>query len=455
MSYGLGDAISPLDGRYHGSLGAVREAFSEHALMRERIRVECEHVLALEATGVFPKLTSGERERTNALLIRFDTSDYSTIKAIESTLRHDVKACEVFLRERLQLSNPNRIHFGLTSEDVNNLAYSLCAQRYVGDGQLPTWRRVLATLVDLAEHWADVAWPARTHGQHATPTTLGKEVAVVVERLLRPFAQLKVHRFRGKLNGATGNYSALLAASPSTDWRAYERSFVERLGCEQNPATTQIEDCDSIGTYLRMTAQWNRVLIDFCQDVWTYISYGYLVQRSEAGEVGSSTMPHKVNPINFENAEGNAQLSCALSDFISDKLSRSRMQRDLSGSTIMRNIGVALGHHQLACEEVLRGLGRIDANVEMCRNELVSHPELLAEPIQTILRVVQSDDVYSALKAQTRGQALSRKDLAAFVSKLPVSGEVREKLEALSPETYVGQAPAIAREIVAKARGLL
>lgn len=455
MKSSIGEAISPLDGRYHATLGPVRSAFSEFALMRERVRVECEHVLALESTDVFPKLTREEKARLTPLLVRFDPSDYTTIKAIEATLRHDVKACEVFLRERLGLANPNRIHFGLTSEDVNNLAYSLCAQRYVAEAQLPSWKRVLSTLIDFAEKWADVAWPARTHGQHATPTTFGKELAVVVERLLRPYGELRAHRFRGKLNGATGNYSAFQSAAPGTDWRGYERAFVERLGCVQNLATTQIEDCDSIGTYLHITAQWNRVLVDFCQDTWTYISYGYLIQRTEAGEVGSSTMPHKVNPIHFENAEGNFQLSSALSDFLSDKLSRSRMQRDLSGSTIMRNLGVAIGHHHLACEEVLRGLGRIDVDADMCRAELQAHPELLAEPIQTILRTVQADDVYSALKAQTRGQSLSRKDLASFVRTLDVSPDVRERLEALAPETYVGQAPAIAREIVIRARGLL
>lgn len=455
MNHTFGEAISPLDGRYHATLGPVRDAFSELALMRERVRVECEHVLSLDGTRVFAPLSKEEAARTRDLRDNFEPGSYSIIKAIEATLRHDVKACEVYLRDQLHLENPNRIHFGLTSEDVNNLAYSLCAQRYVRNAQLSLWKRLLGTMVDLCERWAEVPWPARTHGQHATPTTLGKEVAVVIERLMRPYLELEAHRFRGKLNGATGNYSAFVSAAPEVDWRAYEKTFVERLGCDQNPATTQIEDCDSIGAYLHITAQWNRVLIDFCQDVWTYISYGYLVQRTEPGEVGSSTMPHKVNPINFENAEGNFQLSCALSEFMADKLSRSRMQRDLSGSTVMRNLGVALGHHHLACEEVLRGLGRIDVDAAACRAELLAHPELLAEPIQTILRTVQRDDVYSTLKAQTRGRALSRKDLAAFVQQLGLSSEVMRKLDALAPDTYVGLAPQIARDVATRARGLL
>jgi len=444
----VNDALSPLDGRYRDSLGDLRQHFSELALMRERCRVEVAHALALDP--VFGPLDAGVKEKAELLLAGFGPAEYQEIKRIEDTLRHDVKACEVFLRERLGLRNPNRIHFGLTSEDVNNLAYSLCVKGYLEQVQLPLSAGLIGDLATQAEAWKSVPFPARTHGQHATPTTAGKELSVYVARLLRTHRALKSLKLRGKLNGATGNYSAFQVAAPAVDWRAYERTFVESLGFEQNVATTQIEDHGSLAAYFDLVRAHNNVILDLCQDMWLYISYGYVVQRTKAGEVGSSTMPHKVNPIRFENAEGNVQLSNALLSFFSDKLSRSRMQRDLSESTVMRNIGVALGHHHLASLELRKGLAMIDLDAPRCAAELSAHPELLSEAVQSVLRTVRPDDVYTELKEHTRGKTFGPDDLARIVAELPL--DVQPRLAGLTPLTYLGDAVRICEEVVQDAR---
>lgn len=448
-------AISPLDGRYAQKLGDLRLCFSEFALNRERCRVEIRYALALEETGLFPALTAEERQRCEQLLEEFSAADYAAIKELESTLNHDVKSCEVFLRGKLALANPNRIHFGLTSEDVNNLAYSLMLKRYVDEVQKPLWRSVLAKMAELMQKWRADPLPARTHGQHATPTTAGKEVAVLANRALRYYAALSRHDFRGKLNGATGNYSAMLATAPLFDWQGFSRRFVHSLGLEFNPLSTQIEDHDSWADYFNIVRQFNDVVMDLDQDFWLYISYGYFVQALKKGEVGSSTMPHKINPISFENSEGNLQMSNSMLAFLSDKLCRSRMQRDLTDSTVSRNLGVALGHHHLALLETLRGLGRVELNREACLLELRQCPELLAEPIQTILRTLSVEDPYTQLKMLTRGQAISPEALESFIQQLAVPPEVKERLTALRPETYLGQAPGLCDQVLDRLQEVL
>lgn len=444
----MNDALSPLDGRYRAQLADVRACFSEQALMRARCEVEIAHALHLDP--VFGPLSQRQRDAAQQWLQGFGEREFAQIKRHEATLRHDVKAVEVTLRETLDLGNPNRIHFGLTSEDVNNLAWSLCARQYRDSVQLPSWHRVLAALVELAERWAELALPARTHGQHASPTTAGKEIAVFIGRLLPILRSVRDHRFVGKLNGATGNYSAALVAAPHVDWRQYERALLAELGLDANPATTQIEDHGSLARWFDSVRAANNVAMDLCQDMWLYISYGYVAQRAVAGEVGSSTMPHKINPIRFENAEGNLQLSNALLVFLSDKLSRSRLQRDLSDSTTMRNMGVAMGHHHLALLELLGGLGQIDLDAALCQAELGRHPELLSEAVQSVLRTIRRDDVYSELKALTRGQSFDDDALQALLSGLP--DDAAAGLRGLTPQAYVGDALRICREVVAMAR---
>lgn len=437
-------AISPLDGRYADRVQPLSLLFSEFALVRYRCLVEVRYALALDETGVFEPLDSDLKHRALDLLDSFGPAEFARIKDIESTLRHDVKACEVFLRERLPFPNPNRIHFGLTSEDVNNLAWSLALADYTRDIQLPLWKSLIKALAEKVRDWRDCPFPARTHGQHASPSTAGKEVAVLARRLLKCYVELRIFKFAGKINGAVGNYSAFTAAAPDVDWPSFSRRFVESLGLVFNPLTTQIEDHDTWADYFNLVRKFNNILIDLDQDFWLYISYAYFKQAVAQGEVGSSTMPHKVNPIRFENSEGNALLSNALLTFMSDKLTRSRMQRDLSDSTVERNMGVALGHHHLAVRETLGGLARVALNEELCRRELEAHPELLAEPVQTLLRTVTSGDPYSELKKATRGQNASREELLLHGKTAGLDAAALKRLADMTPETYVGLAPELA-----------
>ncbi len=439
-------AIGALDGRYAERIAPLVEYFGEFALMRARCRVEVVHALALDE--VFGPMAAKSRAEATRIHDAFSEGDYAGIKAIEATTRHDVKACELYLRDRLSLTNPNRVHFGLTSEDVNNLAYGTSQQAFVREVQLPQWAKLTARVASLAVDWADVPFPSRTHGQHATPTTAGKEMAVYAERASRLLARLRAHQFRGKFNGATGNYSAMHVAAPEVDWRAYSKTLIERLGLEVAMATTQIEDHDSLGDYLDVVRAWSNLWMGFCQDVWMYVSYGYMAQRAVAGEVGSSAMPHKVNPINFENAEGNFQLAASQCGFLSDKLRRSRMQRDLSGSTVVRNVGTAVGHAYLACEEVLRGLDRVDLNHVVIAAELNAHPEVLAEAVQSVLRVVESSDAYGRLKDLTRGHEVTAESLRSFMATLPEAA--RARLEGITPASYTGYGAEIAREVGAR-----
>ena len=441
-------AISPLDGRYGKRLEALGEYFSEYALMRSRVIVELRFLKALDKSGLFEKLTSTELEKIDAIEKEFSIEDYRRIKEIESRLNHDVKSCEVFLQEKLQLKQNNMIHFGLTSEDVNNLAYSFLFKEYAANEQLPQLKELILVLADLAEKWKDDPFPARTHGQMASPSTAGKEMAVFANRLLRQYKLLKDFKFRAKLNGATGNYSALLSAFPDFDWLNFSRDFLTEYGLEPNLVTTQIEDHDNWSAWFNISRQINNIVLDLDRDIWLYLTLGYLRMQAKNGEVGSSTMPHKVNPINFENSEGNMQVSTSLLNGLSDKLGNSRLQRDLSDSTVTRNIGSALGHSHLAVQETIRGLKKLDVNAEYCLSELEAHPELLAEPIQTVLRKEGIDDPYNLLKGITRGKRVTQEELEKFVKDLPISQKAREYLAGLKVSSYIGIAPQICQMVI-------
>jgi adenylosuccinate lyase len=440
--------ISPLDGRYGGRVGHLADYFSEFALMRVRCEVELRYVLALDKTGLFTPLTVEEKQHIRQTIENFCDEDYHHIKTIEKVTRHDVKACEIFLREKVSLADQNLIHFALTSEDVNNLAYNLLLKNYLTQEHLPLLEKLLGMLCGLASQWKSIPFPARTHGQKASPTTAGKEIAVYINRLLRQYDKLKTFRFPAKLNGAVGNFSAMLAAFPEYDWMHFSYSFLESLGFTPNIATTQIEDHDSWAEYFNITRQINNIVIDLDQDFWSYISHDLFYEATEANEVGSSTMPHKVNPINFENSEGNLMLSNSLLTMLADKLCRSRMQRDLSDSTVERNIGVALAHAYLAISETLRGLQKVKIHEKNCLAELEDSPELLAEPIQTILKTVGIKDPYSLLKQFTRGKAITRPELLQFIDGLKVDDPVKSRLRNLQVSSYIGDAVRICDHVV-------
>lgn len=446
----MGRQISPLDGRYAAKIGHLGEYFSEFALMEARAQVECAYLLAQEETGLWPALPSDRKAAIEDIVAHFDDGDFECIKAIEETTRHDVKSVELFLRNELALPDPNRIHFGLTSEDVNNLAFSLMLDSYREEEQLPTLGALIGTLRDMAAPLAAAPMPTRTHGQKASPSTAGKEIAVYIERLLRLYERLAGFRFRGKLNGATGNWSAHVAAFPAHDWIGFSERFVGRLGFEANRATTQIEDHDAWGEYLNLTRQVANVLIDLDRDFWLYLSLGFFKERADDKAVGSSTMPHKVNPIRFENSEGNLEIATGLLGALSDKLSRARLQRDLSDSTATRNVGVALSHVHLAMLETRGGLEKLEYNGALCLAELDDSPELLAEPVQTILRTAGVDDPYELLKQATRGRKVTREDLLALVDGLDVPEEVKTRCRALRVRDYTGLAETVCARVIAR-----
>jgi adenylosuccinate lyase len=447
--------ISPLDGRYRDRVEALGAFFSEFALVQARCEVELRFLLALDEAGIFPKLSREERARIDGLRDGFGEADFARVKEIEKEIRHDVKSCEIFLRERLALRHPNLIHFGLTSADVNSLAYALVLKRFVREVQLPQVRALLEELIARADAWKKIPFPARTHGQAASPSTAGKEIAVFVGRLLRQAEKLSVFRFRGKLSGATGTYASFLAGFPEVDWIAFSKRFVESLELDWNLCTTQIDDGDALAEYFDLTARIHGIVLDLDLDLWDYLSRGDLVQRAVAREVGSSTMPHKVNPIRFENSEGNLTVANALLRAFSEKLTRSRMQRDLSDTTVRRNIGVALAHGYLAIEETRRGLEEVDVDEARSRERVDTVPAVLAEAIQTVLRIEGVEDPYELLKGFTRGTAPTIDGLRAFVEALPIRPETKKKLEAMRPSDYVGLAPAICEATIERARAWL
>jgi len=444
--------ISPLDGRYAGVVGHLGEYFSEHALMQARCEVEVSYLLALDETKLLPRLSDDERARARQAAGALSDEEFARIKTIEKTTQHDVKACELFLREKIGLDHPNLIHFGLTSEDVTNLAYGLLFSRYRDREQIPQLRRLVDLLTSYAERWADAPFPARTHGQPASPTTFGKELAVFVSRLVRQARALERVRFRGKFSGATGTHAALATALPGGDWIAFSERFVDSLGLEPIACSTQIDDGDGLAEYFGIVARVNGILLDLDLDLWEYISRGDVIQAVVEGEVGSSTMPHKVNPIHFENSEGNLAVSNTLLHMLSDKLTHSRMQRDLSDSSVKRSIGVALTHAYLAVEQTLKGLGRVSLDERAARERVDATPETLTEAYQTILRAVGLEDPYEKLREHSRGCSLRLEDLHRWVEGLDIDAATKRRLLQLRPSNYVGLAPELCRRVVADAR---
>ena len=448
-------AISPVDGRYADRTAPLRNHFSEFALIRARCLVELDYLLALEQVRIFPALSAEEKERIQNLRASFNETHALRVKEIESTTKHDVKAVEYFLCEELNLDEPNRIHFGLTSEDVNNLAWSLLLRDYRDNIQIPQLKKLAQALAQRVTEGMDTVFPTRTHGQFASPSTAGKEMAVFLTRLCNGLTALSNHKFKGKLNGATGTFAASLSAAPNVNWRAFSQHFVESLGFDFNGCTTQIEDHDSWAQYFNLTRQVLNVVVDINQDMWLYLMQGFYREKSMAGEVGSSTMPHKINPIRFENSEGNALVANAQLSFLSDKLTRSRMQRDLSDSTVTRTMGVAFAHGHIAISETIAGFARVLLNKDLCEATAKEHPEVLAEPVQTILRRFGAKNPYEALKELTRGRsdtgsAFAPENLALFanapgieITQKPI---VENLLVNLRPHLYFGAAKEVATE---------
>jgi adenylosuccinate lyase len=447
------DALSPLDGRYAGKLAAVRYLFSEAGLMRERVRVECAWVLALAggpAAAGLAALPQDARQWLASLAKNPASTDIGAIKAIESRTNHDVKAVEYWIRAQLQARGAlpaqlEWVHFGCTSEDINNLAYALMLKGARSTVLEPALNAIGADLDELKDRYASVPMLARTHGQTATPTTVGKEMANIAARLHGQRTGLTRIVIMGKMNGAVGNFNAHVAAFPHVDWPDFSARFVASLGLESNAYTTQIEPHDWIAEYCHALMRANTVLLDFARDMWSYISLGYFRQRPVEGEVGSSTMPHKVNPIDFENAEGNLGLANALLGHFADKLPVSRLQRDLSDSTVLRNLGVAVGHAVLAYQSLKVGLGKLELDAGRLGEDLERAWEVLGEAVQTVMRAHGIPDAYDRLKAFTRGRPTDRAAMRDFIASLELPVAEKERLLQLTPESYLGLAPELAR----------
>ena len=448
-------AISPLDGRYGAKTASLRPIFSEFGLIRFRVLVEVrwlQRLAALPGVPEFGPFDAATSASLDAIASGFALADAERVKAIEATTNHDVKAVEYFLKERISAipgaaAGLEFVHFACTSEDINNLSHALMVNAARAEVMLPAMDRIIEALAAMAEDWAAVPLLSRTHGQPATPSTMGKEIANVVYRLHRQRRQVAGVRLLGKINGAVGNYNAHLAAYPTVDWEANARDFVTSLGLDWNPYTTQIEPHDCLAELFAAMARFNTILLDFARDVWGYISIGYFRQRTRAGEVGSSTMPHKVNPIDFENAEGNFGLANALLTHLSQKLPISRLQRDLTDSTVLRNMGVALGYALLGADSLLRGLGKLEVNEARLAADLDDAWEVLAEPIQTVMRRYSLPEPYEKLKALTRGQRLGAAEMRAFIDGLAIPAEARRSLAEMTPASYIGNAAVQARRI--------
>ena len=449
-------ALSPLDGRYHGKVDALRNYFSEYGLIRYRVLIEIEWFKALSTEAGIMEITPFSATtviQLDQLAAQFSEADAEQIKAIEKRTNHDVKAIEYWLREKLSV-NPETakalefIHFACTSEDINNLSHALMLQAGRNQVMLPVLDVLITRLRELAYQFAELPMLCRTHGQTATPSTLGKEMANVVHRLQRARAHLAEVEILGKINGAVGNYNAHLVAYPNVDWEMFSRKFVTARGIGFNPYTIQIEPHDYMAELFDAYARANTILIDLNRDIWGYISLGYFKQKVVAGEVGSSTMPHKVNPIDFENAEGNLGLANALLKHLSEKLPVSRWQRDLTDSTVLRNMGVALGYALLAYESCLKGLNKLEANPQRLAEDLNSSWEVLAEPIQTVMRRYNIENAYDKLKELTRGKGgINRDSLRAFIQALEIPEAEKQRLLQLSPDTYLGKAAELAKRI--------
>jgi adenylosuccinate lyase len=447
------DALSPLDGRYAGKLAAVRYLFSEAGLMRERVRVECAWFLALAAGPASPALAQLPRaaqELLSGLARDPAPTDVAAIKQIETRTNHDVKAVEIWLRDELRArgaaaAEVEWLHFACTSEDINNLAYALMLKSARATLLLPMLDHIGGTLDSLAARHAETAMLAHTHGQTATPTTVGKELANVAARLQSQRAGIERVAILGKMNGAVGNFNAHVAALPSVDWPAFSRTFVESLGLASNAYTTQIEPHDWIAEYCHGLMRVNTVILDLARDMWSYIAFGYFKQRPVEGEVGSSTMPHKVNPIDFENAEGNLGLANALLGHFADKLPLSRLQRDLTDSTVMRNLGVAIGHCVLSYGSLAAGLAKIELDSERVAEDLDQAWEVLGEAVQTVMRARGIPDAYERLKKFTRGRTVGKEAMREFIASSDLPPADKERLLRMEPKDYVGLASVLAK----------
>ena len=451
-------ALSPLDGRYATKVAALRPLLSEYGLMHRRVQVEVEWFIALSDAGFaeFAPLSAAARDRLQALVHDFSEADAQAIKDIERTTNHDVKAVEYWLKQRFAgqaelLAAEEFVHFACTSEDINNTSHALMLQAARQDVLLPALDRVLDKLGAMAHTLAGTPMLSRTHGQTASPTTVGKEVANVLARLLRARANIAAVALLAKMNGAVGNYNAHLAAYPDVDWEAFARNVVEqRLKLSFNAYTIQIEPHDCMAELFDAVARCNTILIDWSRDVWGYVSLGYFKQRLKEGEIGSSTMPHKVNPIDFENAVGNFGLANALLAHLSQKLPVSRWQRDLTDSTVLRNMGVALGYALLGLDSLARGLDKLEVNTTALAADLDEAWEVLAEPIQTVMRRYKLPQPYERLKELTRGKAITREAIHAFIGTLEIPDAERHRLLALTPANYTGKAAELAGRLVRK-----
>ena len=448
-------AVSPIDGRYGAKTSALRAIFSEFGLIKYRVQVEVRWLQQLaDHPGIseVPAFSAATNNFLEQLLTEFDESHAASVKAIESTTNHDVKAVEYFLKDYFadneELNAAGEfVHFACTSEDINNLSHALMLKAGRDDVLLPALENICSTLAGLAHEFADEPMLSRTHGQTASPTTMGKELANVVARLRRQIEQIRAVQILGKVNGAVGNYNAHLSAYPDIDWQANAEQFISELGLSLNPYTTQIEPHDYIAELFDAIARANTILIDLNRDIWAYISIGYFKQKTIAGEVGSSTMPHKVNPIDFENSEGNLGIANALLNHLAAKLPVSRWQRDLTDSTVLRNMGVGLGYSMIAYSSIEKGLGKLQLNAQSLSNDLDNSWEVLAEPIQTVMRRYGVPEPYEKLKALTRGQDITQASLSVFINTLEIPESAKQELLAMTPQSYTGNAAEQARNI--------
>ena len=435
------NAISPLDGRYRNSVKEISDFFSEHSLIRYRLFVEIEYLIALgdeKSIKELKQFSNNDQKKYRNIYKKFAIKDAAEVKKHEKITNHDVKAIEYFLRYKLKKSLHPWIHFALTSEDVNNLSYSLMWQDGLNKIYLPTLKSVTKNLNELANKYKKTPMLSLTHGQPATPTTFGKEIAVFHSRLNRQINQISSHKLLGKFGGATGTWSAQSIAYPKTDWLKFATKFIKSFGLEPNLITTQIESHDSLVESYHQIIRVNTILTDFCSDIWQYISRGVIGQKKIKGEVGSSTMPHKINPIQFENAEGNMGISNALLSFLSQKLPISRMQRDLTDSTTLRNQGTAIAHSYLSLKNIIKGLNRIEVIISQLNNELNDNQEVLAEAIQVILRKSGRQNAYETLKKLSRGKKINSKELTIFINSLNINRDDKKTLLSINPKSYIG-----------------
>jgi adenylosuccinate lyase len=451
-------ALSPLDGRYQKKVAALGDAFSEFALTRERVRVEIAWLKTLVACeGIFelPALSSRAIKFLDAIANEFAVEDAHAVKDIEATTNHDVKAVEYWIKSKFKAlpelaAHGEFVHFACTSEDINNVSHALMLKRGVHATWLTQLDSVITALASVAQQTADMPMMSRTHGQPATPTTMGKEIALFVNRLRTARERVIVVPLRAKMNGAVGNYNAHLSAYPDVDWPALSRQTVEALGLTWQPMSAQIEPHDYMAELFDAMARIDTIMIDFCRDMWGYISLGFFKQKLKVGEIGSSTMPHKVNPIDFENAEGNFGLANALLRHLSEKLPISRWQRDLTDSTVLRNMGVAVGYSLLGLSSALQGVGKLEVNADAMLKDLDANWEVLAEPIQTVMRRYGVEGAYEQLKGLTRGQRITPAALREFVAELAIPDGAKKTLANMTPATYIGLAAALAKDATEK-----